>query len=162
MNLFEIDARLTACIKLDSGDFVDTETGEIVDTEAIEKLEMDRAEKLRNIGCWIKNLKSDIDALKAQEKAFVDRRKSAESKVKSLTDYVSAYLNGTAWKCTECEFRWRTSESVVFNGDIKKVPVEYLRCKEPELDKTKIKKALKEGIEIIGCSLEKKASVSVK
>lgn len=49
-----------------------------------------------------------------------------------------------------------------FDGDIYKVPDDYLRYKEPELDKAKVKKALKDGVEIAGCSLEVKNNLSVK
>lgn len=38
MNLFEIDHAIEACVKLTSGDYVDTETGEIIDTVAIAQL----------------------------------------------------------------------------------------------------------------------------
>ena len=74
MNLFEINKQLTNCIKLASGDFVDTETGEVIDTEAIEALEMERDTKIRNIACWIKNLEADEKALAEQEKVFKDRK----------------------------------------------------------------------------------------
>lgn len=162
MNLFEIDKQLQSCVKLESGNFVDTETGEVINTEAIEQLEMDKETKLRNIGCWILNLDAEVKSLAEQEKRFKERKEAAERKIESLKTYVGAFLDGKAWKCTECEFKFRTSESVQFNGKIDEVPIEYLRYKEPELDKKRIKTALKNGIEIKGCMLEKKTSVSVK
>ena len=108
------------------------------------------------------NLDAEEKALAEQIERFTARKKAIHNKKESLKSYVGAFLNGTPWKCTECEFKWRTSESVQFTGDIRNVPAEYLRMKEPEFDKTKIKKALKDGIVIEGCSLEKKASMSVK
>lgn len=51
MKLFDIDARIMACVKIDEKRMLDTETGEIVDLEAIEALEMERDTKLENIGC---------------------------------------------------------------------------------------------------------------
>ena len=85
-----------------------------------------------------------------------------KKKRESIKSYVGAFLNGKPYTCTDFEFKWRKTESVAFNGDIYKVPDDYLRYKEPELDKTKVKKALKDGIEIPGCSIEVKNSLSVK
>ena len=67
MNLFEINATLTRCVKLTSGDFVDTETGEVIDTEAIDDLEMAMDEKVRNIACWVRNLDAEEKALAEKE-----------------------------------------------------------------------------------------------
>jgi hypothetical protein len=163
MNLFDIDATIQACVKLENSDgFVNVDTGEIIDTEALDALKMEKETKLRNIGCWILNLKAEEKMLSEQEKRFKERKDAAKRKRESLESYVGAFLNGTAWKCTECEYKFRKTESVAFTGDIYKVPEDYLRYKEPELDKTKVKKALKDGIEIPGCSIEVKNSLSVK
>ena len=51
MKLFDIDARLAACVKINDTQAVDTETGEVIDLEAIAALEMERDEKLENVGC---------------------------------------------------------------------------------------------------------------
>ena len=162
-NLFEIAAEIMACIKReDSDEYINTLTGEILDVEALDALKMERDTKLRNIGCFILNLDAEEKMLAEQEKHFKERKDAVKRKKESLKNYVGAFLQGKAWKCVECEFKFRTSESVAFNGDIYKVPEDYLRYKEPELDRNKIKKALKEGIQIPGCSIETKTNVSVK
>lgn len=162
-NLFAIDREIAACVKLeDSENYVNTETGEVIDVEALDALKMERETKLRNIGCWMLNLEAEEKMLADQEKRFKERKDAVKRKRESLKSYVGAYLDGKPWKCTECEFKFRTSESVSFAGDIFKVPDDYLRYKEPELDKAKIKKALKSGIEIYGCALEVKNNLSVK
>lgn len=162
-SLFDIDREISACIKLEnSDDFVNTETGEIIDVQALDALKMEKEKKLRNIGCWVLNLKAEEQAIVDQIKKFTARKQAIHNKIESLQNYTAAALNGEPWKCTECEYKWRMTESVQFNGDIKAVPVEYLRLKEPELDKAKIKKALKSGVVIAGCTLEKKNSMSIK
>ena len=161
-SLFDIDREIAACVKLESGDVVNTETGEIIDIEALDALKMERETKLKNIGCWVLNLEAEEKMLAEQEKRFKERKDAVKRKKESLKSYVGAYLNGKAWKCTECEFKFRKTESVQFNGDIHKVPEEYLRYKEPELDKTKVKKALKDNVEIPGCSIEVRESLTVK
>lgn len=162
-SLFQIDAEIMACIKLEnSDDFVNTETGEILDAAAMDALKMEIPKKLENLGRWMLNLEAEEKALADQEKRFKERKDAVKKKRESIKSYVGAFLNGKPYKCTDFEFKWRTSESVKFDGDIYKVPEDYLRYKEPELDKTKVKKALKDGIEIPGCSIEVKNSLSVK
>ena len=162
-NLFEIDREIAACIKLENEDgFVNTETGEVLDAEAMDALKMEIPKKLENLGRWMLNLEAEEKALADQEKRFKERKDAVKKKRESIKSYVGAFLNGKPYKCTDFEFKWRTSESVKFDGDIYKVPDDYLRYKEPELDKAKIKKALKSGIEITGCSLETKNNLSIK
>ena len=162
-SLFEIDREIMACVKLEnSDDYVNTETGEILDAAAMDALKMEIPKKLENLGRWMLNLEAEEKALADQEKRFKERKDAVKKKRESIKSYVGAFLNGKPYKCTDFEFKWRTSESVAFNGDIYKVPDDYLRYKEPELDKAKIKKALKSGIEIAGCSLEVKNNLSVK
>ena len=55
----------------------------------------------------------------------------------------------------------RKSESVECS-DIFQVDDQYLRFKEPELDKTKIKKALKAGEKVDGCQLVTKMNIQIK
>lgn len=163
MNLFQIEEAITNCVKLDDReDYIDVSTGEIIDVQALDALKMEKEKKLRNIGCWVLNLKAEEQAIADQIKKFTARKQAIHNKIESLQNYTAAALNGEPWKCTECEYKWRMTESVQFNGDIKSVPVEYLRLKEPELDKTKVKKALKSGVVIAGCTLEKHNSMSIK
>ena len=162
-SLFEIDAEIMACIKLEnSDDYVNTMTGEILDAEALDQLKMEIPRKLENLGRWMLNLEAEEKALADQEKRFKERKDTVKKKRESIKSYVGAFLNGKPYKCTDFEFKWRKTESVAFNGDIYKVPEDYLRYKEPELDKVKAKKALKDGVEIPGCVLEVKQSLSVK
>ena len=162
-NLFEIDDEIMACIKReDSDEYINTLTGEILDAEALDNLKMEIPRKLENLGRWMLNLEAEEKAYADQEKRFKERKDAVKKKRESIKSYVGAYLNGKPYKCTDFEFKWRKTESVAFNGDIYKVPDDYLRYKEPELDKAKIKKALKDGIEIPGCSIEVKNSMSVK
>lgn len=162
-NLFEIDAEIMACIKReDSDEYINTLTGEILDAEALDNLKMEIPRKLENLGRWMLNLEAEEKALADQEKRFKERKDAVKKKRESIKSYVGAFLNGKPYKCTDFEFKWRKTESVAFTGDIYKVPEDYLRYKEPELDKTKVKKALKDGIEIPGCSIEVKNSLSVK
>lgn len=162
-SLFEVDREIQACVKLENSEnFVNVETGEVLDAEAMDALKMEIPKKLENLGRWMLNLEAEEKAYADQEKRFKEKKDAVKKKRESIKSYVGAFLNGKPYKCTDFEFKWRKTESVAFNGDIYKVPEDYLRYKEPELDKTKVKKALKDGIEIPGCTLEVKQSLSVK
>lgn len=163
MKLFEIVKEIAACVKReDSDDYVNVDSGEIIDTEALDALKLERDVKIENIGKWVLNLEAEEKALAEQEKRFKDRKDAAKRKKESLKNYLAFILNGKNFKCTACEFRFRNSEAVVFSGDMATVPKEYLRYKEPELDKAKIKKALKAGEVIDGFALESRQSLTVK
>lgn len=76
MNLYEIDAAITACI--------DPETGELIDEAALVSLQMERADKIRNVALWVKNLNASVVALKAERDAFDERLKAAQKKADAL------------------------------------------------------------------------------
>ena len=162
MNLFEIDDAIQRCVKLESGDgYVDTETGEIIDTAAIEQLEMDRDTKIRNIACWIKNLESDEKALAEQIKTFTARKNAAKNKRESLKSYLAAFLNGKKWQNSEVAISWRKSEAVEVEEGAA-IPEQYLRYKEPEINKAQLKADLKAGTIVYGCQLVTKNNIQVK
>jgi hypothetical protein len=163
MNLFEINQQLMNCIKLASGDYVDTETGEVIDTEAIEALEMEKNEKIRNIACWIRNLDADEKALAEQEKIFKDRKTAVKNKKDSLKAYLASFLNGEKWKNNEVAISWRESEAVELaeNLDITKLPKQYVDY-DPKINKALLKKDIKAGIEIDGVQLVKRNNIQIK
>lgn len=163
MKLFEIDARLAACVKLDESRAVDTETGEIIDLKAIEALEMERDKKIENLGCWYKNLLADAEALKAQKTAFAEREKAAKNKAESLKAFLTRYLDGKKFESARVAMTFRKSEAVEFDSShIHDVPPDFLKFKEPELNKTAVKNAIKNGESVPGCELVTRQNLQIK
>lgn len=165
MNLFAIDERIRACVKLQEGDnYVDVETGEIIDVAALKSLEMQRDVKIRNIACWIRNLEADEKALAEQEKRFKDRKTACKNKREALKGYLASYLRGQKWQNDEVRVSWRESESVEFESgfDIKNLPEIYLRYKDPEPNKDLLKKDLKAGTVVPGALLARKNNLTVR
>lgn len=163
MKLFDIDERLAACVKLDESRVVDTESGEIIDLEAIAALEMERDKKIENLGCWYKNLLADAEALKAQKNAFAEREKAAKAKAESLKGFLGRYLNGKKFETAKVAMSFRKSEAVEFDAKcIGDVPEEFLKFKEPELDKVAVKKAIKAGETVPGCELVARQNLQIK
>lgn len=153
MTLYEIDSAILDC--------VDVETGEIFDIDKFEELGLERDAKIENICLWIKNLKSEIEALKTEKDAFAQRQKVAENKMESLKRYISNYLEGTPFESTKVKVSFRKSESLeILEGAI--IPDEFLRFKEPEVNKTELKKALKSGTQIDGVSIVENKNIQIK
>lgn len=162
MNLFEIDAEISACVKLENSDgFVNVETGELIDMAALDGLKMELDKKVRNIACWIKNLESDEKQLAEQEKIFRDRKNATKRKREQLESYLATFLNGRKWSNKEVRVLWRTSEAVEIT-DMKKLSSYYLRFKEPDVNKTLLKADLKAGVVLPGAELVKKNNMSVR
>ena len=163
-SLFEIDQTLQACVKLESGDYVDTTTGEIIDINAIEQLQMSRNEKIRNIACWIRNLDADENALADQIKIFTDRKNAAKSKREQLKSYLAFVLAGEKWQNHEVSISWRKSEAVQISPgfDVRDLPEQYLKYKLPDVDKITLKADLKAGKNVSGASLVTKNNIQIR
>lgn len=153
MTIYEINQAIMEC--------VDLETGEIIDTEQLDKLTMKRETKLENVACWIKELKAEAEALKAEKMALAKRQQVAENKMESLKKYLAYALDGQAFKTVRASVTFRKSQAVEI-ADIYKLDENYLRYKEPEADKTAIKEALKQGKTVAGATLVENTSVIIK
>lgn len=158
MNLYEIDQAILNC--------VDAETGEIIDADALNALEMERDAKIENVALWIKNLLSNADQMKAERDALAKRERSARNKAESLKRYLSAHLNGKGFDSPRVAARFRESEAVEVSdvGEIAKMDDadQYLKYADPEPNKAAIKRALKNGVKVPGCSLAKRRYIQIK
>ena len=159
MTLYEINNELARLME----DAVDEETGEINEDaiKALEEMQMAWDEKVENIGCFIKNLKADADAIKAEKMALAKRQQTAENKAERLQQYLTDMLGGQTSSSPRVAISYRKSTQVKCD-DIFKVPDEWLRYKDPELDKKAVKEALKNGEEVPGCYLEETRNIQIK
>ena len=153
MTLYEIDQAIMDCI--------DMETGEIINEELLNDLQMELDAKIENVALWIKDLKAEAEALKAEKLTFAERQKVAENKMESLKKWLAYALNGEKFKSVRASVTFRASEKVEIT-DIFKLDENYLRYKEPEADKDAIKKAIKAGQQVAGAVLVPSTSVIIK
>lgn len=166
MTLYEIDKNIEMAIDalLDS---VDEETGEVNEemANAVDELKVARKEKLEGIGCYIKNLFAEVEAIKEEADNLRKRAKVMENRAERLREYVANSLlasHETKFEGVRVAYSFRRSESVEVL-DLEKVPSEYLKTKtEVSADKVAIKKVLKEGNTIDGCALVIKQNLLVK
>lgn len=159
-SLYEINAQIEAALN----DAVDQETGEVISEkalEALQELEMQKDEKVEQLALLYKNKVAEANALKAEKMAFAARQTAAEKTAESIKQYLAQTLNGEKIKGDRYTIGWRKSESVTIAKDAF-LPDEYLTFKEPEPNKTAIKKALKAGIQIEGAILAETNNIQIK
>lgn len=163
--LYEIDRNLYQLLENDM--VVDEETGEILfDESDIDNLLLTREEKLENTGCYIKNLLSDIEQLKAEEKNLKARRQTKEKKVERLKSYLSNSMllfGDKKFETPRIVLSFRKSKQVEIDPEAK-IPQDYMTVKvEESPNKTKLKDAiLKQGLSFDGVQVVEKENLQLK
>lgn len=162
MYLYDFDMEIARVFS----EAVDRETGEVDDEllAKLDELEMARDHKIEQIACYIKTLKANAAAVKVEKDMLAKRQKAYENKAEGLSRYLSRYLNGQKFTSARCEVSFRKSTRVEMDPgvNILSIPSDYLRFKDPELDKTKAAAALKAGETIEGLHLEESQSMTIK
>lgn len=155
MNLYEIDEAILDCIDLENGD--------VLDIEKLDALEMERNSKISNLACWVKDLKSEAAAIKAEKEILEGRMKAKNNLADRLSNYLEKYLNGAKFEDSRCAISYRksTSTEIAEGLDLNTLPDDYKKI-TIAADKTAIKKALQSGIKIDGCSLVEKSNMQIK
>ena len=152
--LYDIDAAILAC--------VDQETGEIFDPEQLDALQMERAQKLEGVALWVKDLKAEAEAVKAEADKLNARKKSIDNKVEGLKTWLMYALGGEKLKTPRCNVYQTHSQKVVIDDEKAMIDMlmsspfgeKFLRIKEPEIDKNALKDSLKQGYEYEFAHLE--------
>ena len=161
--LYEIDQDILDC--------VDEETGEILDTEALDALQMEREAKLEGVCLWVKDLRAESDAIKAEADKLTARRKALDNKIEGLKVWLLGALNGEKLKTPRCNV-YQTHNTKLNVIDEQSVvnwiqtnyqePEQFLRFTLPEIRKDAVKAEIKAGKEIPGAALEETESVVIK
>ena len=158
MTIYEINEEILNCI--------DLETGEIIDIDKLNELELERDAKIENVACWIKELKAEAEAIKAEKLALAERQKVAENKAESLKKWLTYALDGQKFKTSKCSISYRKSEAVEVTeeglNNLMQEHNELLTYKAPEPNKKAIKDALKDGLSVEGVQLVQNTSTIIK
>ena len=153
MKLYEIDEAILEC--------VDKETGEIIDPEKLDALQMEREAKIEGVALWKKDLDAEAKAIREEEVKLADRRRVLENRANGLKGYLQHALGGQKFSTPRVAISYRKGESVSIY-DAEKLPLCYMRQKDPEPDKKFIKEALKAGKEVPGAELVESTSIQIK
>lgn len=166
MNLYEINKSIEDLIERMFVE-VDPDTGEVDPAiiDEIEKLNIARDEKLDNIGCYIKSLDAEVNAIKYEVDVLKDRMDSKKKQIERLKEYVSSDLlnhGETKKESPRVVFSFRRSEQVnILDED--KIP-SYLKTEKVEWtpDKRAIKELIKKGENVPGAELLEKQNIQIK
>lgn len=171
--------------KNDNGDYVDDDGNVINDITAyrqelqeawfdtLDGIEQEFEDKAENVAAYIKSLKAEADDLKEEEAALNRRRKVKENQIDRLKDYLlhsMMTINRTKIDTPKAKLSIRNNaESVQFDDEEQFIRLclargqdDYLRYKDPELNKTAVKKTLQSGMEIDGARLIRTQSLIIK
>ncbi len=158
LKLYEIPTEIDALI--------DPETGEITDTDKLSELVNRYNNGVEWLALEVKNSLAEAEALKKEKDAFAQREKVASNRAKSLKNYLAYLLHGEKFKTEKVAISGRRSEQVQVDEENflpwAKEHNAYLRWKEPEVDKTALKEAFKQGIEVPYAELVENQSIQIK
>lgn len=162
MKIYEIPGELRDLLdRLDA----DPDTGE-VDGEALAayaEYNAAAAEKLEGTACYVRELKAEADAIKAEEERLAKRRKALENKSERLKNYMMPALEAMGGKVKGVMASVRIGKSqAVTVFDLDALPDAFKRVvTKVDPDKVALKKALKAGEDIPGAALEDRHSVVI-
>lgn len=152
------------------------EEGTLNDEDLISTMENSQEElniKLENYCKWIKNMESDIEGLKAEEKRLAERRKTMENTIAKAKQAMQRAMETAGEMKVKGDLFTlsiqKNPPSVVMDcQEIDLVPEEFLKYKDPEINRTKLKEVLQgddqkaiERLEGI-CHLEQSQTIRIK
>jgi hypothetical protein len=144
---------------------VNEETGEISpeSTRVLDQVEKSMEEKALNVAKFIKNIKSEADAVREEEKRLASRRRALDNKVEYWKNYLAHNIKGEKYKDSQVVIGWRKSTSV--GGESlnmpESLPREFQRITIEPM-KRELTKALKNGQVIPGVQLIENTSLTIK
>lgn len=142
---------------------VDEETGEILQADALRAVEAEAAEKIEATALYLRELDAEAKTAKDEADRMIARVKSMQKR----SDYLKAMLiealhvTGKV-KTARVTVSIRTTQAVAVDEGAN-LPEAYTTAKTTvSPNKVAIKQALLDGVEVPGCHLEARESVSIR
>lgn len=175
MNLYELSGNYKALYEnLDDIDLNDENGQEMLTAyfDTLEALEGEFEQKAENIAVWCKELEYQKNALEQEKKAISDRIKQKQTKADSLKRYLlerMEEIGRTKIDTPKAVISVRNNaESVQIDNPAAFIEWaernrdDLLKFKEPEINKTALKKEMQNGLCISGVSLVRNKSLVLK
>ena len=142
---------------------VDPETGEILNADALHAVEAQAAEKVEATALYLRELDAEAKAAKEEADRMLARVKSMQKRSDYLKAMLLDALHATGKvKTGRVTVSIRTTQAVEIEEGAN-LPEAYTTVKTPvNPNKVAIKQALLDGVEVPGCSLEARESVSIR
>lgn len=142
---------------------VDEETGEILNADALHAVEAQAAEKIEATALYLRELDAEAKAAKDEADRMLARVKSMQKRSDYLKAMLLDALHATGKvKTGRVTVSIRTTQAVAVDEGAN-LPEAYTTVKTTvSPNKVAIKQALLDGVEVPGCSLEARESVSIR
>ena len=160
MKLYAVSQRIEEL----SEQMVDIETGEINEEIFAELTELveEKEDRLESIFLHIKNLASDITALKVERDSFDKRIKRKTREMDRLLDWTTMLQKGKTFETDKVRVKYRRSQKVEIK-DESLIPEKYIKFKTTKSpDKTAIKDVLKNGGYVEGAVLVERFNPNIE
>lgn len=160
MKLYEVNQRIEEL----SEQMVDIETGEINEEIFAELTELveEKEDRLESIFLHIKNLASDITALKVERDSFDKRIKRKTREMDRLLDWTTMLQKGKTFETDKVRVKYRRSQKVEIK-DESLIPEKYIKFKTTKSpDKTAIKDVLRNGGYVEGAVLVERFNPNIE
>ena len=142
---------------------VDEETGEILSSDALHAVEAQAAEKIEATALYLRELDAEAKAAKEEADRMIARVKSMQKRPDYLKSMLLEALHATGKvKTARVTVSIRTTQAVAIDEGAN-LPEAYTTVKTTvSPNKVAIKQALLDGVEVPGCHLEARESVSIR
>lgn len=142
---------------------VDEETGEILNADALHAVEAEASEKIEATALYLRELDAEAKAAKDEADRMIARVKSMQKRSDYLKSMLLDALHATGKvKTGRVTVSIRTTKAVEI-AEGADLPEAYTTVKTTVTpNKVAIKQALSDGVEVPGCSLEARESVSIR
>lgn len=142
---------------------VDPETGEILNADELHAVEAEASEKIEATALYLRELDAEAKAAKDEADRMIARVKSMQKRSDYLKAMLLEALHATGKvKTARVTVSIRTTQAVAVDEGAN-LPEAYTTVKTTvSPNKVAIKQALLDGVEVPGCSLEARESVSIR
>ena len=160
MKLYAVSQRIEEL----SEQMVDIETGEINEEIFAELTELveEKEDRLESIFLHIKNLASDITALKVERDSFDKRIKRKTREMDRLLDWTTMLQKGKTFETDRVRVKYRRSQKVEIRNELL-IPGQYMTYKTTSSpDRKAIKEVLKNGGYVEGAVLVERFNPNIE
>lgn len=136
--------------------------------DTMEAVEGELEIKAENYAKVMKNLEADVAGIKAEIERLSERKKTIENNIKNMKSALQMAMETTGKTKFKTElFSFNIQKNaptvVIDASDPNNIPPDFLKFKEPEVDKTAIKAAIQNGMDLTGVAhLESKNSLRIR
>lgn len=136
-----------------------------IDKEVYDRLKLDEEEKIVRCARIYKQLVSDTQACREEANRLAERKRKLENNAERLRSHIldgMKLTNTSKIRRPEFDISLRKNPPSLRISDEHSIPEEYFRVPEPILDKTALKEAVKNGMQIEGVALVQTERVDIK